>query len=80
MKLDTRLFPSRARDGLLAFLGLARRSRPRYRATVPPSRREAQRADLAAHWTLDPRSRLPACHWDAAPVCRHDATPAASSG
>jgi hypothetical protein len=65
MPLNTRFFPSRLRGGLLVFLGLARH-RPRYRATVPPPRRESHRAELSAPWTLDPRSRLPACHWDAA--------------
>ncbi|MBO9663112.1 hypothetical protein [Dokdonella sp.] len=79
MKLHTRLFPSRARGGLLAFLGLARRDRPRYRATVPPPLREPRRADLSAHWTLDPRSRLPACHWDVASDCRRDPASAPTS-
>ncbi|MFC4820435.1 hypothetical protein [Dokdonella ginsengisoli] len=80
MQLNTRFLPSRVRGGLLVFLGLARRRRPRYRATVPPPRRESQRVELSAHWTLDPRSTLPTCHWDAASGCRQRTPSAPASG
>lgn len=74
MKLNRRLFPSRARGGLLAFLGFAPRERVRYRATVPAPLPSSQRPELSAHWTIEPGNRLPACHWDAALACRQEAS------
>jgi len=52
MKLDHLLFVPRVRGNVVAFPSQA----PRIHAV---------RAPLHAHWTLDPQTRLPACHWDA---------------
>lgn len=75
MKLNRQLFPSRARGGFFAFLDVvARRSPSRHRATVPASLHPAPaRAELSAHWSIDPDSHLPACRWEAALASRRTA-------
>jgi len=75
MKLNRQLFPSRTRGGFFAFLDVvARRSRPHLHATVPASLHPTPaRAELSAHWSIDPNSHLPACRWEAALASRRTA-------
>lgn len=75
MKLNRLISPSRPRGGFFAFLdAVARRDRMHRHVTVPqPLRQTPARAQLSAHWSIDPHSHLPACRWEAALASRRTA-------